>query len=145
MIQKFTLILLSLCIITSAETEFAEPKPAIDNPRQIMFSIKSADDEEIHHVLSTANNVLKFYGPENVEMKIIAYYHGIKALLKKNRDIALRVEALMLLDVEFVACGNTMKTKKITENELIDGSDIVTAGVAEMVERITDGWVNIIP
>ncbi|QSZ43099.1 hypothetical protein GJV85_07680 [Sulfurimonas aquatica] len=143
--QKFTLILLSLCIMVSAETEFAEPKPAIDNPRQIMFSIKSADDEAIHHVLSTANNVLKFYGPENVEMKIIAYYHGIKALEKKYKDIALRVEALMLLDVEFVACGNTMKTKKITEDELIDGSDIVTAGVAEMVERIQDGWVNIIP
>ena len=145
MIKKFTLILLSLCIISSAETEFAEPKPAIDNPRQIMFSIKSANDEEIHHVLSTANNVLKFYGPENVEMKIIAYYHGIKSLLKKHKDIAIRVDALMQLDVEFVACGNTMKTKKISKDELIEGSDIVTAGVAEMVERIKDGWTNIVP
>lgn len=81
--KKFTLILLSLCIVSFADTEFAEPIPAIDNQRQIVFSIKSGNDEEIHHVLSSANNVLKFYGPENVEMKIVAYYHGMKTLQKR--------------------------------------------------------------
>lgn len=141
----FILILLSFCIIATAETEYAEPKPSMDNPRQIMFSIKSGGDEEIHHVLSTANNVLKFYGPENVEMKIIAYYHGIRALLKKNKKIALRVEALMMYDVEFVACGNAMRTKKIEEDELIDGSEIVTTGVAEIVERTKEGWTYVVP
>lgn len=144
-VKKFTLILLSLCILSTADTEFAEPKPSFDNQRQIVFSIKSGDDSDIHHVLSSANNVLKFYGPENVQMRIVAYYHGIKALDKANRDIALRVEALMLLDVEFVACGNTMRTKKIKEEDLIEGSEIVTAGIVEMVERVKEGWVNIVP
>ena len=143
--KKFILVLLSFCIIVVAETEFAEPKPSIDNTRQILFSIKSANDEDIHHVLSTANNVLKFYGPENVEMKIVAYYHGMKALLKAQKEFALRVEALMLYDVEFIACANTMRTKKISENELIDGVEIVTAGVVEIVERMKDGWVNVAP
>ena len=145
MIRNFTLILLSVCIVLSADTEFAEPKPSIDNQRQIVFSIKSANDEDIHHVLSSANNVLKFYGPENVEMKIVAYFHGIKALLKKNKDIALRVRALMLLDVEFVACRNTMNTKHIKEDELIEDTVIVTAGIVEMIERVKEGWVNIVP
>lgn len=143
--KNFTLILLTLCIVSFADTEFAQPKPAIDNQRQIVFSIKSADDEDIHHVLSSANNVLKFYGPENVQMKIVAYSHGIKTLQKAHKDIALRVRALMLLDVEFVACANTMKTKEIKEEELIEDSTIVTAGIVEMIERVKDGWVNIAP
>lgn len=143
--KKFMLILLSLCIIASAETEFAEPKPSMDNQRKILFSIKSANDEDINHVLSTANNVLKFYGPENVEMRIVAYYHGIRALLKKNKKIASRVEALMLYDVEFVACGNTMRTKHIKKEELIDDTEIVTAGIVEVIERVKEGWVNIVP
>lgn len=143
--KKFTLILLSICILSFGDTEFAEPKPSIDNQRQIVFSIKSGDDSEIHHVLSSANNVLKFYGPENVQMRIVAYYHGLKALKKVHRSIASRVEALMLLDVEFVACGNTMRTKKIKEEELIDGTEVVTAGIVEMVERVQEGWVNIVP
>jgi hypothetical protein len=51
----------------------------------------------------------------------------------------------MQYDVEFVACGNTMHTKKIQEDELIEGVEIVTAGIVEMVERVQEGWVNIVP
>lgn len=128
-----------------ADTEYAEPKPSILEQRGVVFSIKSADDEEINHVLSSANNVLKFYGPENVHMRIVAYYHGIRALLKAEHSIRARVEALMLVDVEFVACANTMRTKNIKEDELIDDVEIVTAGIVEIIERVKDGWINIVP
>jgi intracellular sulfur oxidation DsrE/DsrF family protein len=143
--MRKVLLVLLMSLFLNAETEFAEPEPSIVTPRQILFSIKSADNEAIHHVLSTANNVLKFYGPENVQMRIVAYYHGIKMLLKKDRDIARRVEALALLDVEFVACENTMITKKIKEEELVEDVYIVTAGVAEIAERIKEGWIYIVP
>ncbi|MBU0720647.1 DsrE family protein [bacterium] len=142
---KVLFVFLMACTFAHADTEFAEPKPSFDNQREIVFSIKSADDEDIHHVLSSANNVLKFYGPEKVHMRIVAYYHGIRALLKKEKDIAVRVDALMQYDVEFVACGNTMKTKNIQEDELIEGVEIVTAGIVEMVERVKEGWINIVP
>lgn len=140
----FTFILL-FYVTLSAETEFAEPKPSFMEPRKIVFSIKGADDEEIHHVLSSANNVLKFYGPENVQMRIVAYYHGIRALLKSEKDIAVRVDALQQYGVEFVACGNTMTTKKISQDALIDDVEVVTAGIAEMIERVQEGWINIVP
>ena len=144
MIRIFTLVLLWY-VTLSAETQFAEPKPSFIEPRKIVFGIKHGQDEAIHHVLSTANNVLKFYGPDNVNMKIVAYYHGIKALLKKHEDIAVRVDALQQYGVEFVACGNTMRTKKIDKSDLIEGVEVVTAGVAEIVEREQEGWIYIIP
>ncbi|MDP3266440.1 MAG: DsrE family protein [Sulfuricurvum sp.] len=128
-----------------AETQFAEPKPSIDTPRKIVFSVTAGDDESINHVLSSANNVLKFYGPENVEMEIVAYYHGIRMLLKSEKDISVRVRALMQYDVKFIACGNTMETKKIQSSELIEGSEIVTAGIVELIERIKSGSTYIRP
>lgn len=140
----FTFVLL-LYVTLSAETEFAEPKPSFIEPRQIVFSIKDGSDEAIHHVLSSANNVLKFYGPENVQMRIVAYYHGIRTLLKSEKDIAVRVDALQQYGVSFVACGNTMRTKKIQEDALLDDVEIVTAGIAEMIERVQEGWINIVP
>ncbi|MFK5938347.1 MAG: DsrE family protein [Sulfurimonas sp.] len=143
--KKFILILLSVCILAVADTEFAEPKPTILDQRRIVFSINSADDEKINHVLSSANNVLKFYGPEMVEMRIVSYYHGIKTVLKANPEIAKRVKALMMLDVEFIACGNSMRTKGIKEEELIEGTEIVTAGIVEMTERVKEGWIYIVP
>jgi len=142
---KYVLLFLLTSSFLIADTEYAEPKPSIFEPRKIVFSIKSADNEEINHVLSSANNVLKYYGPENVNMKIVAYYHGIRALLKKENEFRIRVEALMLVDVEFVACGNTMRTKHIKKDELVDGTEVVTAGIVEIIELVKNGWINIVP
>jgi len=144
-IQNFTLILLSLCIITFADTEYADPKPAIDNPRQIVFSITEDSPYAFDHILSVANNVLKFYGPEKVQMRVVAYSRGLKLLYKNNISTAPRVDALMQLDVEFVACGNTMRTYKVEEKDLVEGSEVVTAGVVELLERVKSGWIYIKP
>jgi len=142
---KFTLILLSFCMLSLADTEYAEPKPSIDNPRQIVFSVTEDSPHALDHILSVANNVLKFYGPEKVEMKIVAYSKGLALLYKRNRKTAVRVDALMQYDVEFVACGNTMKTLHVKKEDLVDGSVIVTAGVVELLESVKAGWIYIKP
>jgi len=143
--MKYFIILLITLLSLKAELEYATPAPSMDKPRQVLFSIVHGDSRSIHHVLSSANNILKGYGPENIEMKIVVYYDGIKALLKKNIEYAVRVDALMQYDVEFVACRNTMQTKKIKESELIDGVSVVQAGIMEIIERSKDGWINIKP
>lgn len=143
--MKLLLSLLLSLFYLQAETTFADPKPSMMEPRKIVFCITSADDEQINHVLSSANNVLKFYRPENVQMEIVAYYHGIRALLKKNPKIAERVDTLMQYDVNFIACGNTMRTKGIKKSELIDGVEVVSAGIVEMIERVKEGWIYIKP
>ncbi len=134
-----------LIFYLTADTEFAEPKPGFDNPRKIVFPITAGDDESINHVLSSANNVIKFYGPDNVKIAIICYSKGIRAVLKKERKIAVRVRSLMTYDVEFIACKNTMRTKGIKPKDLLEGVKIVTAGIVELVERDLKGWIYIRP
>lgn len=127
------------------DIRLAEPIPTIEKPREVVLGVSSGDDETIQHVLSTANNVLKFYGPEKVHMRIVAYYHGIRTVLKREKEFAPRVDALQQYGVEFVACGNTMRTKNIQPAELIDGVEIVSAGIAEIIERSAEGAVYIHP
>lgn len=128
-----------------ADQRLSEPLPTIDKPREVVMGISHGDDEAINHGLSTANNVLKFYGPEKVHLRIVAYYHGIRTLLKDEKEIAVRVRALQQYGVEFVACGNTMETKKIPPSALIDNVEIVTAGIAEIIERSIEGAFYIQP
>jgi len=138
------LLLLSMTSVMQAETEFAKPKPAIDNPRKLVFSIDSAEPKAVNHVLSTINNVMKFYRPENTEVVVVAYSQGIKALLKKdNKEIRTRIESLMTYDVEFIACGNSMRTLKIEKKELLDDIDFATAGIVEIIERQLQGYTYI--
>jgi len=140
--MKKILILLAFALSTNvAETEFAEPKPAIDNPRQLVFSIPTAEPKEINRILSTVNNVIKFYRTENTEVVIVAYGQGLKSLLKKgDTDIRKRIEALMTYDVEFIACGNTMRTLHIEKKDLLDDIEFATAGIVEIIERQLQGY-----
>lgn len=142
MIQKLLLVL-SLCFSLWAEIELAEPLPSMFEKRQIIFSINSDNEKKIHSLLSTINNLLKFYRPENVQIRVVAYSGGITMLLHKNKDIQRRVSALQQIEVEFVACGNTMKTKKIKQSDLMEDVEIASAGIAEVVEKSVAGWTNI--
>jgi intracellular sulfur oxidation DsrE/DsrF family protein len=128
-----------------ADTTLVEPKPSIFEQRKIVLSISSGNPVDINHILGSANNILKFYGPEKVQMVIVAYYHGIESVLKRNKKIAKRVEALQLYDVEFIACENTMRSKKLTKDDLLEDVSIATAGLVEIIERQKAGYININP
>jgi len=144
--RKFLLIFLLLGSFIRAETQFADPKPSMENPRKFIFPITTWDRREINHILGSANNVIKFYGVDNCKLVIVAYSQGIKALLKHHdNNIRKRVKSLMTYDVEFIACGNTMKTLKIDKKELIDGVEVVTAGIVELIERQLRGYIYIRP
>lgn len=139
--KKILILFVCLFSFTIAETELAEPKPAIDNPRQLVFGIPSGDVNEINRILSTVNNVMKFYRPENTEVVIVAYGQGLKSLLKKgDTNVRKRIEALMTYDVEFIACGNTMRTLHIDEKDLLDDIGFATAGIVEIIERQLRGY-----
>ncbi|GIT99198.1 DsrE family protein [Sulfurovum sp. TSL1] len=139
--KKILILLVCVFSFAAAETEFAEPKPAIDNPRQLVFGIPSGEIKEINRILSTVNNVMKFYRPENTEVVIVAYGQGLKSLLKKgDADVRKRIEALMTYDVEFIACENTMRTLHIEKKDLLDDIGFATAGIVEIIERQLRGY-----
>ncbi len=143
------LALLTLVNFSIADTELSDPKPSLENPRKFVFPITSDDEEEISHVLSSVSNVMKFYGPEKCEVAVVCYSKGIKALVKEanffDKTIQPRLVSLMTYDVEFIACGNTMRTYNIDKKELLEGSEVVTAGIVEMIERQVGGWIYIRP
>lgn len=148
--MKKVLILIALIVSTLVgETQFADPKPSLENPRQFIFPITTDDEEEISHVLASASNVMKFYGPEKCEVAIVCYSKGIKAVMKEanffDKTIQKRLKSLMTYDVEFIACGNTMRTYNIDKKGLLEGVDVVTAGIVELIERQVAGWTYIRP
>jgi len=127
-----------------AETEFATPKPAIDNPRKIVFSIDTIDNKAVNHVISTVNNVIKYYRPENTEVVVVVYSQGVKVLRKdSDSDTRKRIEALMTYDIEFVACENSLRTLGIKKKELMDDLSFGTAGIVEIIERQLQGFIYI--
>jgi len=138
---KILLIAILLMGNLLGETEFAKPKPAIDNPRKLVFSLPSGDVKEMNRIISTINNVMKFYRPENTEVAVVAYGQGLHALLKNgDKEVRKRIEALMTYDVVFIACGNTMRTLHIEKKDLLEDVEFATAGIVEIIERKLQGF-----
>jgi len=138
---KILLITMLFMGTAFAETEFAKPKPAIDNPRKLVFALPSGDVKEMNRIISTINNVIKFYRPENTEVVVVAYGQGLHALLQNgDKEVRKRIEALMTYDVVFIACGNTMRTLHIDKKDLLEDVEFATAGIVEIIERKLQGF-----
>jgi len=129
-----------------AATKLADPPPTMDQPRRIMLQLTSSDTVKQNRVLSNAINIQKFYGIDNVEIAIIAFGPGNRALYD-GEDSALqtRVESLQKYGIEFTACQNTMDATGRQASDLIDGVGFVRAGIAEIAERQLKGWIYIVP
>jgi intracellular sulfur oxidation DsrE/DsrF family protein len=108
----------------------------------------STDDPRTQKIaLNNAVNMQKLYGMDNIIIEIVAYGPGLGLLTKKSGQ-ASRVESLALQDIQFSACGNTMK--KVAKKSgkmpvLLEGVDQVTAGVARIMELQQQGYAYIRP
>jgi intracellular sulfur oxidation DsrE/DsrF family protein len=105
------------------------------------------DNELQAEVLTNIVNISKFYGIDNVSIEVVAYGQGIYFLSKEN-PLRKRIESLMLQDVIFTACGNTLETVKKNKNidlDLIEDSHIVTNGLPHMMQLQEKGYSYLSP
>jgi hypothetical protein len=120
---------------------------ADDTSAQLVIQISKNDEELQDHVLSNIVNLQKYYGMDNIEIEVVAYGPGIWLLTDKSR-FPDRVKSLMLQNVVFTACGNTLDTITAKEGKtptLLEGVNTVPAGIARIIELQKKGWSYLSP
>lgn len=95
-------------------------------------------------VLANAANVLKYFGPDKVQLEIVAFGPGLRLLLKNNVH-AKMIQSLHAEGVEFAACHNTMMKLHLTKADLNPVAHVVPGGVIEIMRRESEGWNYIRP
>jgi len=140
MIAVWALIGLS----SPAFATMAEPEPDFDNPRQVVVSLNEKDEKRVNAVLNNVMNIQKAYGADYVKLAVVAYGPGIWSILKDS-PVRARVESMLMYEIEFVACGNTLDAIHKTEADMIKGVTWTRAGLVEIVERRLSGWVDLKP
>ena len=114
---------------------------------KLVIQMNKSNPEIQAEVLSNIVNISKFYGIDNVEIELVAYGPGIYFLTKEN-EFRKRVESLMLQDVTFTACGDTIKSLKRSKGidlNLIDGVVVVKNGVPRMMWLQEHGFSYLSP
>lgn len=112
-----------------------------------VLQVSEANPARWNLAMNNAVNLRKHYGPDKVDVVIVAYGPGLKMLLK-NAKTAKRVQSLAMAGVQFDACHNTMKAmarKTGHMPKLSNGVTIVPGGVVAIGDLEQKGYVYIKP
>ena len=113
----------------------------------MVIQVSSDDAQTQKLALNNAVNLQKAYGMDNVQVEVVAYGPGLSIFTGKRLESS-RVPSLSQQDIKFSACGNTMdkiKRKSGKLPQLVEGVEVVPAGVQRIVELQEEGYAYIRP
>ncbi len=131
--------------IESGGSALADPKPSLSHPRKIVMSLSESELPRINEVIGNVGNIQKFYGADNVDIALVAYGPGIRAVLKSSSPVKSRIDGLLAIGINVLACKATLDSMHKSPADLIPGVQTVPNGLPEIVELQLLGWVYIRP
>ena len=123
----------------------SEDKPFAE--KKVVLQISDADPTKQTLVLNVASNLIKAYGPDNVDVEIVAFGPGLRLMFDDNHNKG-RISGLTDNGVRFAACENTLK--KVSKNlgktpALNSNATKVPAGVVRIIDLVSDGYILVKP
>ena len=93
--------------------------------------VQKAVVKQIHNLLTAA---------PNTKVEVVCHNNGITFLTKAQTQQGGKIKELSDKGIDFVACQNTMRERKISREQLVETCRVVPAGVLEIVQKEEKGW-----
>ena len=141
-----SMLLLLLAVSASYQIQAGEDDKPFAEER-IVLQISDPDPFKQTLVLNVATNLIKHYGPDKVDVEIVAFGPGLRLMFKDNVNSG-RIKGLTSSGVRFAACENTIAgmTKKLGHApELHSDAVTVSAGVVRIIDLQNQGFKLIKP
>ena len=136
-----SVFLLLIATSISYQIQAAEDDKPFAEER-IVLQISDNDPFKQTLVLNVASNLIKHYGPDKVDIEIVAFGPGLRLMFKENVN-SIRIDGLTSNGVTFAACGNTLtKMTKLLgqEPELHSSIGTVPGGAVRIIELQNKGY-----
>lgn len=137
-IVHFLALFMFMGVFSAQAGEFAD--------KHVVLQISDASRQTL--VMNVANNLIKHYGQDNVDVEIVAFGPGLKMLFANNEISVPRIDSLQSSGVKFSACQNTMaaiKRKTGKEPKINKHATHVAAGVVRIMDLVDKGYTLIKP
>lgn len=141
-----SMFLLLIAISISYQVHAAEEDKPFAEER-IVLQISDSDPFKQTLVLNVATNLIKHYGPDKVDVEIVAFGPGLRLMFKDNVNTG-RIQGLTSSGVTFSACKNTITgmAKKLGHTPELNSNAVpVSAGVVRIIELENQGFKLIKP
>jgi len=120
---------------------------AAETPRyKLLLQVSEDSVDKLNLALNNAKNAQNAFGPENIEIEIVVFGGGIQTLKYYTpTPIAEKLKQATYSGVRVVACENALRAAKLRPSDMLRDVRYVASGVAEIVEKASQGWVYISP
>jgi len=143
---RWVLAICVFCLGPAASAETPEAKPFAE--KKVVLQISDQDAYKQTLVLNVAGNLVKHYGPDRVDVEIVAFGPGLRLLFAENSN-AGRIKGLSDNGgVRFSACENTTRkvSKKLGHAPAFNPkAQHVSAGVVRIIELTDQGYTLVKP
>ena len=134
----------SIAVAQTTGSDASYVAPSFDHPRKVVLSLSERAPDRVNEVIGNVGNVQRYYGADDVKIALVVYGPGIHSVLKGS-PVAERIEGLVAIGVEVLACENTLTTIHKTAADLLPGVKTVPSGIPAIVEREAQGWYYVRP
>jgi hypothetical protein len=144
--MRFSGFLVLLCAFAAPQLALAQEEKAFAE-HKFVLQISDMDPSKQTLVLNVANNILKAYGTDQVDVEIVAFSAGLRLLFEDNAN-AGRIDGLVQNGVRFFACQNTINNMSSTLGRPIKINAHASSGKGGIVriKELTDqGYLLVKP
>ncbi|MCW9012185.1 MAG: DsrE family protein [Gammaproteobacteria bacterium] len=145
--KKIMLVFGMLLCAACTQQVLAAPGDKPFAEEKIVLQISDPNPFKQTLVLNVANNLIKHYGTDKVDVEIVAFGPGLRLLFKSNTNSG-RIDGLSGNGVRFAACENTIAamSKALGEKPALHSSATpVSAGVVRIIELQNKGYKLVKP
>lgn len=142
--MKYAILVLSLMLSLNL---YASPESKPFAEKRIVLQISDPNPFKQTLVLNVANNLIKHYGQDKVDIEIVAFGPGLRLLFEENANVG-RIDGLVNSGVQFSACQNTIKgmSRQLGRKpDLNPSATHVSAGVVRIVDLVDQGYQLVKP
>jgi intracellular sulfur oxidation DsrE/DsrF family protein len=123
-----------------------EQESGIHRPHRIVMHLNAGDEKVQRGALNNMRNLYLELGPQNLTVELVVHGAGLPLLIRKDTAFAAEMAELKrTYGAQFIACSNTMKTMKVTREDLVAEVDDTVPAMVRLMERQEQGWVYIKP
>ena len=133
---------LSLAMIMTLAVSTAVMAADVAKKHGVVFHVTDSSPAKWNQALNNAANLQKAMGKENMDIEIVVNGDGL-GMMMFDSVVANRMTDAINNGVHLLACGATMKAKKVAEKDLHEGVKVVPGGVVEVMMKQEAGWTYI--
>ncbi len=136
--KKTTFLLAFLVFATAAQAQSDENVVVSTKKHKMIIQLTSSDTVVQKSLVKQLGNILR--AAPNTKIEVVCHNNGITFLQTATTRHAAQIREFSARGVDFVACENTMRDRKVKREELLGECRTVPAGVVEIMLKQEKKW-----